>query len=325
MADQEKVLLMDALNAFYRAWIIDPSLTPNGRPVGGVRTFLRILQKQLREHKPDEVCIVWDGAGGSKRKKDMADDYKEGRSPPSLNRAIEGMLDEQEKKENRAWQHIRLVKYLNDMPFKQFRYDNVEADDVIAYLVQEDIYEDAEKIIVSNDQDFIQLLHYDNTKLWRPTSGEMLTKEKVVEDYDIHPSNFTLARAMVGDDSDNIEGVYGIGMKTAARDFDFLSENQDYYLEDVFEHAKEHEGKYKSYERVLENRQKVRQNYKLQQLYEPLLSPEVKEDIRDVVDSDAPSFDRLSIRKRMMDDDIFEDTWTDLMSYCRQHQIEEES
>lgn len=324
MSDQKTALFLDALNAFYRAYVIDPSLTPNGNPVGGVRTFLRILQKQVRKYEPDEVCVVWDGAGGSKRKHDMADDYKEGRKPINLNRAIEGMLDEQEQQENKAWQHVRLAEYLNDMPVKQFRYDNVEADDVIAHLCRADAYDGWEKIIVSNDKDFIQLLYYDNVKLLRPTSEEMYDEEKALEEFNIHPTNFTLARAMVGDESDNIEGVYGIGMKTVVRSYPFLEESQSYQLEDVFEYAQENKERYKAYEKTLDSRQKVRKNYRLQQLYSPLLSPGVKTEIDSLAEAPPPAFDRLNIRKRMMKDGIAEDSWKSLMSYCRRIQLQKE-
>jgi len=316
------ILVFDALNAFFRAYIIDPSLTPNGNPVGGVRTFMRIMQKEARNHRADEILICWDGPGGSKRKRNMDNKYKEGRAPIRLNRNISDMLDDQEKKENMAWQQIRLTKYLNDMPVKQMMYDNIEADDIISYITQIDEYGDDEITIVSNDKDFIQLLFRDNVTLHRPTSDETLKCDDALEEYNIHPNNFTIARALVGDSSDNLDGVKGIGMKTAVRSFPFLSGSQDITLEDVFEHSKEEKGRYKSYDKVLNEQNKVRKNYKMMQLYSPLLSPDVKGKVRDTCCGESPKYKRIDIAKRMRKDGFGEEDWSDLFGFCRRKQIE---
>ena len=59
-----RLLVIDALNMYFRAYIVDPSLSTNGQPIGGLKGFLKILQKLVREMRPDEVVICWDGAGG---------------------------------------------------------------------------------------------------------------------------------------------------------------------------------------------------------------------------------------------------------------------
>ena len=64
---------------YYRAYIVDPSLSTNGQPIGGTKGFLKILQKLIRETKPDQVIIAWDGAGGSQRRKAVDKNYKEGK------------------------------------------------------------------------------------------------------------------------------------------------------------------------------------------------------------------------------------------------------
>jgi len=66
---QPRVLIIDALNMYFRAYIVDPSLSSNGQPIGGVKGFLKILQKLVRETKPDQIVIAWDGAGGSQKRK----------------------------------------------------------------------------------------------------------------------------------------------------------------------------------------------------------------------------------------------------------------
>ena len=65
----KRVMIIDALNQFLRAYIVNPTLSINGDPIGGTVGFLKILQKLCREIKPDQVVICWDGKGGSRKRK----------------------------------------------------------------------------------------------------------------------------------------------------------------------------------------------------------------------------------------------------------------
>ena len=60
-------MIVDAFNQFIRGYIVDPSKNPNGSPIGGMRTFINILNKITREISPDMLVVVWDGKGGSKK------------------------------------------------------------------------------------------------------------------------------------------------------------------------------------------------------------------------------------------------------------------
>ena len=64
----KRVLVIDALNAYLRAYIVDPSLSSNGQPIGGIKGFLKILQKLVREINPSEVLVIWDGPNGSMKR-----------------------------------------------------------------------------------------------------------------------------------------------------------------------------------------------------------------------------------------------------------------
>ncbi len=165
-SSMKRVMIVDALNAYFRAFIVNPSLSVHGQPIGGLKGFLSILQKLCRDIKPDSVVIVWDGPGGSRKRREQNKNYKEGRKPIRVNRPTN--LSAEEQQANMAWQQIRLVEYLNELPVIQFRFDEIEADDVIAYLTRTEQYRGWEKVIVSNDKDFIQLCD-DETVLWRPT------------------------------------------------------------------------------------------------------------------------------------------------------------
>ena len=92
----KRLLIIDALNMYFRAYIVDPSLSTNGQPIGGVKGFLKILQKLVRDTKPDEIAICWDGEGGSQKRKTKNKGYKEGRKPIRLNRDIRNLSENEE-------------------------------------------------------------------------------------------------------------------------------------------------------------------------------------------------------------------------------------
>ena len=99
----KRVLIIDALNMYLRAYIVDPSISTNGQPIGGLKGSLKILQKLVRDTKPDNVVICWDGPNGSMKRKIMDKNYKEGRKPIRLNRAFHN-LSEDEETTNKVWQ-----------------------------------------------------------------------------------------------------------------------------------------------------------------------------------------------------------------------------
>ena len=277
----KRLMVIDSLNLFIRNYVVSPVMSSNGQPIGGVIGYLRSLQKYVREIKPDEVIIVWDGPGGSRKKKAIFSNYKEGRKPIKLNRNI-SVLTDNEEIENKVWQQLRLTEYLNNFPVIQLLEPEVEADDLIAFVTQQAKYADWNKIIVSSDKDFIQLCN-DKTVLFRPIQGEVLTWKKVVEEFGIHPNNFALARAMAGDKSDNINGVAGIGLKTVSKNFPFLVEENSYYVEDLVEccQKKVEEGaKTKFFQNVLDNRDLILNNYRGMQLYSPNISVQVAQKTR---------------------------------------------
>lgn len=293
-------MIVDANNQFLRSYIVDPSMSSMGNPIGGTKGFLKILNKLCREINPDLVCIVWDGAGGSRKRRAINKSYKDGRKPPRprLNRN-NIRLNEAQEKENRFWQQAKVIEILNHMPIMQFLEDEVEADDVISYVQSLPKFADYQKVIISSDKDFIQLLD-SSTVLFRPTQSEVLNSKRVVDKFDIHPSNFALARSIVGDKSDNLPGIRGAGIKTVAKTFPFLSEENSYYIDDLYNHVIGLEKKSKFCDDLLDSRELVESNYKIMQLYSPLMSASMKNKVSFVVDEWVPQFDKTSIRKEMM-------------------------
>ena len=67
----KRVLIIDALNMFLRAFIVDPSLSNHGQPIGGIKGSIKILQKLVRITQPNEIVICWDGPNGSQKRKSL--------------------------------------------------------------------------------------------------------------------------------------------------------------------------------------------------------------------------------------------------------------
>ncbi len=76
----KRVMIVDALNAYFRAFIVNPSISIHGQPIGGLKGFLGILQKLCRDIKPDSIVIIWDGPGGSRKRREQNKNYKAGES-----------------------------------------------------------------------------------------------------------------------------------------------------------------------------------------------------------------------------------------------------
>ena len=305
----KRVMIVDALNAYFRAFIVNPSLSVHGQPIGGLKGFLGILQKLCRDIKPDTVMIIWDGPGGSRKRREQNKNYKAGRKPIRVNRQTD-MTDEQQRS-NMVWQQLRLIEYLNELPVIQLRFDEVEADDVIAYATQMEQYSGWEKVIVSSDKDFLQLCD-DETVLFRPIQKKVHNKLNIVEDFDIHPRNFAMARAIAGDPSDNLKGVPRAGLKSISKNFKFLKEDKDVTLQEIFDCCLQTESKAKFFTNVLEYRDVIIENYKLMQLYDPALSLQCRDKTHYALNNFEYDYNKTEIIRMMNQDGFGVFNWDDL-------------
>ncbi len=312
MYEGKRVLIIDQLNLFFRNYIVNPSLSSNGMPIGGLKGCFQSIQKIVRESKPDLIITCWDGEGGSAKRKLIKKDYKAGRKPIRLNRDIRVMSEDQEI-ENKIWQQARLIEYYNQVPIIQFMFKSTEADDIIAYLSNMKELQHAEKLIISSDKDFFQLLN-SKTVLYRPIQKEILNEKSIVEKFNIHPNNFAIARALVGDKSDNIDGVEGLGLKTIAKRFSMLKESTQITIDNLMEYSHEmlKESNVKAYSKVLENRSLIDRNYKMMQLYAPILSINAKKQIRETIKNPDLSFNKTELLKMMLKDGFGEINFSEL-------------
>ena len=119
-------------------------------------------------------------------------------------------------------QFKRLIEYLQILPITMTYIDYVEADDIIAYLANH--YFKKEVTILSSDKDFLQLVNH-RIKVFTPTKKKMYTEKEVREDFGVSAQNLIFYRVLMGDKSDNIKGVNGVGIKTIESKMKFLTEN----------------------------------------------------------------------------------------------------
>jgi DNA polymerase-1 len=314
----KRLLIIDGQNMFIRNYVMSPQLDINGSPIGGLTGFMRSLQKEVRRAKPDRVAICWEGPGGSQSRREKNKNYKLGRKAPKLNREYE-FANVEEERENKYSQLVRLTEYLDNLPVMQLSLENVEADDIIAWLCHCNEYAEWQKLIISNDKDFIQLCD-DKTVLVRPGKNEeVLNKNNIIEQYSIHPRNFAWARAITGDKSDNLDGVKGLGLATVAKRFSFLSENKDYTLRDILTHAKNNNSKIKAYQNVLDSEEIIASNYEIMQLYTSTISSQGARKLKYAVKNDGVILNRSEIRKMLLKDGIGTLNIDDLMLMLNSH------
>ena len=311
----KNVVIIDALNMFLRSYVISPHLNKKGYPVGGTIGFLKSLQKVSRDFEADEVIIAWDGHEGSQRKRSMNKDYKGGRKPVRFNRRMID-LPEEEEAANKGYQQVRLMEYLNQMPVIQLIADYTEADDIIAHVVQSDYYDGWNKIIVSSDKDFFQLCD-DDVSVYRPIQKKTLNKQSILEEFKIHPKNFALARAIVGDKSDNLPGVKGAGLKTVAKRFPYLIREDVYEVSDIIRDCAMQGKKMKIHENIGRSEQLVKDNYKIMQLYYPNIRPINRAMIDKAIQDFEPFFGKIKFTQMLFEDDAGHLNFNDLQTVFR--------
>lgn len=298
--DKKRLIIIDALNLFIRNYVVNPTLDIKGNPFGGCIGFVKSLQKICKELRPHEIVICWDGIGGSQRKKSLKKDYKAGRKPLRFNRRMI-QLNEKDQAENKIYQQIRLYEYINELPVIQLSIDGIEADDIIAYVSRHKYYKEWQKVIVSSDKDFFQLCDH-GTVIFRPIQKEIITMGMLAMRDGIHPNNYALARAIVGDKSDNLPGIRGVGMKTVAKQFDFLVESKQYEVQDIIDSCESKEKKISCHKNILSGKEIIEINYDLMQLYKPVISYTNKRFINYNITEFEYDFDKINFVKMLRKD-----------------------
>jgi len=296
----KNLMIIDGLNMFLRSYVVNPTLAPNGHPIGGCIGFLKSLQKVCGMFTPDEIIIAWDGHSGSSKRKQMNKNYKAGRKPVRFNRRMVE-LNEDEEVINKAEQYIKLVEYLNETPTIQIVVDYVEADDIIAYACAHDKYKGWNKHIISSDRDFFQLVS-EEVMLYRPIQKKLVDKTSLLAEHGIHPNNFALARAIAGDKSDNLPGIHRAGLKTIKNRFPFMVNEEIQTVESIAQACEEVPKKIKLHENILANLELIQSNYDIMQLYKPVISGTTKQTINFAIEYFEPEWKKLDFQRLLMTD-----------------------
>src|SRR5450755_1632137 len=196
-----KLLLVDGSSYLYRAFHALPPLTNSqGEPTGAVLGVLNMLNKLMKEESPARVAVVFDAPGRTFRD-DLFDQYKAHRAPmpDDLRAQVEPLLDA-----------------VAAMGLPLLRIAGVEADDVIGTLAKQAAEADYDVLISTGDKDMAQLVG-PRIGLINTMSNTRLDREGVKAKFDVFPEQIVDYLALVGDSSDNIPGVNGVGPKTAAK------------------------------------------------------------------------------------------------------------
>ena len=244
----DSVLLIDGLNTFIRVFSAIPTTNEDGVHIGGIVGFLRSIGYTINMVRPTRTIIVFDGKGGSNRRRKIFPQYKMGRKMSHRLNRTHDFLTRDEEKKMMVFQLNRIVEYLECLPLTIINMDNIEADDVIGYCVKH-IFKDSKSTIMSTDKDFLQLVD-ENIRVYSPTKKKMYDEEKVVEEYGISSHNFLLYRMLDGDVSDSIPGIKGVGLKTLLKLFPWLGTSHKYTIEDIIKSSMTKKKQYRLCEEI---------------------------------------------------------------------------
>jgi DNA polymerase-1 len=270
----ERYLLIDGLNLFFRNFSAINTINSNGVHIGGLGGFFRSLGALIRTINPTQVYVVFDGVGSSNHRKNIIPEYKSNRS---ITRVTKHELFEslEEEDESKVDQIVRIIQYLKTLPVKTVSLPRVEADDIIAYLSNTlPTHPEDRVFIVSSDKDYLQLVT-EQIIVYRPIEREYYTESVVKEKFGVNPSNFLLYKLLLGDNSDGITGIKGLGPKGIFKKFPELMV-EDLSFDDLLDIAEAKLKEHVVYARVLHDVTDLENKYKVMDLSNPMMTDQDK-------------------------------------------------
>ena len=294
-----RVLIVDGLNLYLRAFAVNGALNDNGVPVGGLTGFLRSLAYAIREVNPTRVIIAYDGQGGSQRRRKIHPEYKANRKPGKRITRWDAFKNATEEKDAMKIQFSRLIEYLDFLPINVISIDKIEADDTIAYIAHTLLDEDV--TILSADQDFLQLVN-ERITVWSPTKKKFYTPRMVEADYGVPAHNFLMYKVLMGDKSDNIEGVKGLGPKKLPKIVPDILTQTTLDLDFILEHASK--GEEPMHKRIVESEDQLYLNKELMDLHNPPVSGELKLQIKRLIEAPINLLSRNDFIMMYSDDQL---------------------
>jgi 5'-3' exonuclease len=195
----------------------------------------------------------------------------------------------------------RLIEYLHMLPVDLLAIDKVEADDVIAYIGKQ--FDQSKVTIVSSDKDFMQIVN-DRVQIYSPVKKKVYGPVEVLEEQGVLPSNYLIVKSLLGDNSDNLSGVKGLGIKGILKHFPKLIDTPNMDLDYVYEICEEGVEKTKILAKILERKHAVDQNHGLMNLMEPQLSDRQISIILDVLEIPCQQLNATAFMLMLQQDNI---------------------
>tara|TARA_B100000963_G_C22610909_1_gene664806 strand:- start:518 stop:1546 length:1029 start_codon:yes stop_codon:yes gene_type:complete len=301
----DHILVVDAMNMLIRSFSMLKAMNPTGAHIGGLVGFLRSLGYVTRIFDPTRLIVVWDGKGGSGNRKNIDPNYKAHRANTRITNW--GLYDtRQEEQEALINQLFRTQDYLECLPLQQIVMEKLEADDIIAYLAKEASNKNKKVTIVSSDKDFLQLVD-NNIEVYAPVKRKTYTTKNIKEEIKVLPENYNIVKALLGDNSDNLAGVKGLGIKTILSEWKSFTYDPLASLQDVWDHCEtqmEGDKPKKIFAKIIHNWDRVIKNYELMNLHQSVLDEKEKIHILDIIKKEIPDLQTGAFLHYLVQDKI---------------------
>ena len=246
----EKVILIDGNNILFRSYYAtayngNTMKNSKGFPTNALYGLVNMMNKIITEEKPTHIMVAFDK--GKTFRHDKYESYKDGRS---------------ETPDELKMQFPKAKELVEAMGINYFEIDNYEADDIIGTFAKKcNNNPNFNAVIISSDKDLLQLITDEvEVKLLKQVGNIRMTREEFLNTYGIEPSRMVDLKSLMGDSSDNIPGVKGIGEKTA------ISLLKEYgTLDNLYNNIESVKGKVK--EKLIADRESAYMSYDLATIY----------------------------------------------------------
>jgi len=298
----DHVLIVDSMNTFIRSFAMLQAINPQGHHTGGLVGFLRSLGFLMRTIDPTRIICVFDGQASSSSRKNIDPEYKANRNIKKITN-WEIFDDKDDEFQSMTMQMGRLVEYLQCLPLTLISIDKIEADDTISYLAQKFAANNKKVTIVSSDKDFLQIVD-ENIEVYSPIKKKTYGKKEVQEELGMIPENYLIMKALLGDNSDNLTGIKGLGPKTLLKEFPGIVKDPLFELNDIHKISTEKLQTKKIFAQILYDWEKVKTNYDLMNLLEPRLGDYEIVHILDKIKEPTPSLQVVTFLNMLEADQI---------------------
>jgi 5'-3' exonuclease len=315
-----KTLLIDGNNLYMIGYSGVRDFFSGNEHIGGIYHFINTIRKFLDEQNYDKVIVFWDSESNTSVRKQIYPAYKAQRKNEMSEEQYESYLHQRQ----------RVKQYLEEVFVRQVEVPNNEADDLIGQYCK--IATDENITIFSADKDLTQLIS-ENVQIFSPIKkeyykfGDNISLNKV----DIPHQNVLLTKVFVGDKSDNISGIEGLGEKTLVKLFPIL-QKKSCTITEILDNARllgQEKKVPKIIEKILTGQSKngilgeefYTTNLKIVDLGNPLMTNDAREMVEQVYKEKIDPTDRgyKNLMKMMMDDGLFkylpkdDNAWVDFL------------